>query len=346
MRATIKDVAEAAGVSPMAVSVVLNGTGQRKVTVSAEKAERIRQVARELRYQSNHLARSLRSRRTNQVAVVFQHFFNIGPENPYHIQVLNGVTSTLFPKGYAMTLCPKMIVDGNAALVSDGRFDGVLWCRPDIDDESIDALQNATVPVVIMHAPAGLIPGIPTFCADNDGAMRLVLAHLLELGHSKIAFVIDPISVHTEEGKARYRALVSASVDAGLPVPERIVLELDHSILRRYAEPDAPHTALVCFSDELAGYVLKSCLAFGVKVPSDVSVVGFDSSPFCETTTPPLTSVSQPVARMASEATTHLLSLIHEDEEGLPRSPMASCIYDCILDVRGSTTQPNAHRRV
>lgn len=343
MRTTIRDVAEAAGVSPMAVSVVLNGTGNRKVTVSPEKAERIRQVARELRYQSNHLARSLRNRRTNQVAVVFQHFYSIGPDNPYHIQVLNGVTSALFPQGYAMTLCPKMIVDGNAALISDGRFDGVLWCRPDFDDESIDALRNATVPVVMMHAPAGLVPGIPTFCADNDGAMRTVVAHLMELGHRRIAFVIDPISVHTVEGKVRYRALAAAMEDAGLQEPEKIILEQDHSGLQQYRTPNAPHTALVCFSDELAGFVLRSCVRYGVKVPTDVSVIGFDSSPFCETTLPPLTSVNQPVVRMAHEATTHLLSLIHEDEGGIPRSPMASCIYDCALDVRGSTAPPRTH---
>lgn len=327
----------------MAVSVVLNGTGHKKVTVSAEKAERIRKIARELRYQPNRIARSLKSRKTNQVAVVFQHFYGIGPNNPYHIEVLNGVTSALFADGYAMTLCPKMIVDGDAASISDGRFDGVLWCRPDFNESSLENIRASTVPVVMMHVPPGLAAGIPTFCADNDGAMRRVVEHLKGLGHERLAFMIDPVTIHTVEGKARSQALVNAATAAGLPEPELVVLPGDHAILQRYAAPTLPHTALVCFSDELAGYVLKSCERIGICVPEQLSVVGFDSSQFCETTRPRLTSVNQPVSRMAFEATNHLLSLIHADEEGLPRSPMASSIYDCGLDIRGSTAPPRTH---
>lgn len=336
----MRDVAQAAGVSTMAVSVVLSGSGNKKVTVSSETAERIRKAARELRYRPNHLARSLKTQRTNQVAVVFQHFCGIGPENPYHIQVLNGVTRALFPQGYAMTLCPKMIVDGDANSISDGRFDGVLWCRPEFDAESLDAIKCATVPVVMMHVPQNLVPSIPTFCADNVGAMRQVVSHLQSLGHQRVAYVIDPISVKSVEGSIRSEALAEAAARAGMPKPDVIVLEQDHSILARYAEPDAPHTALVCFSDELAGFILKSCDRYGVKVPEDISIVGFDSSPFCETTRPRLTSVSQPVDRIAHAATAHLLSLIQDAEKGLPRSPMTCCLYDCGLDVRESTGPP------
>lgn len=340
----MRDVAEAAGVSTMAVSVVLSGSGNRRVTVSPEKAERIRQVAQELRYRPNHVARSLKSQRTHQVAVVFQHFCGIGPQNPYHVQVLNGVTSALFPKGYAMTLCPKMIVDGDVGSISDGRFDGVLWCRPEFDQESLAAIRDAVVPVVMMHVPAGMADGIPTFCADNMGAMRLVVDHLANLGHERMAFVIDPLSVQSVEGQARSEAFVLAALRLGFPKPEIIVLERDHSILERYAKPEAPHTALVCFSDELAGFVLQSCDRYGVRVPEDVSIVGFDSSPFCETTRPRLTSVSQPVDRMAHAATTHLLTLIQESENGASRSPMACCLYDCGLDVRDSTAPPRDKR--
>lgn len=343
MKVTMRDVAEAAGVSTMAVSVVLSGSGNKKVTVSPEKAERIRQVARDLRYRPNHLARSLKTQRTHQVAVVFQHFSALGPEHPYHVQVLNGVTSALFPKGYAMTLCPKMIVDGDVGSISDGRFDGVLWCRPEFDEASMEAIQEATIPVVLMHVPARLAPGVPTFCADNDGAMRQVVDHLKGLGHRDLAFVIDPVSVKSVEGHTRRDAFVSAALAAELPKPETIVLDQDHSLLARYGRSGAPHTALVCFSDELAGFVLKSCDEYGVKVPGDVSIVGFDSSPFCETTRPRLTSVNQPVDRMAHAATIHLLNLIHDTEKGLPRSPMACCLYECGLDVRESTAPPRTH---
>jgi len=337
MRVTIRDVAERAGVSPMAVSVVLNGTGGRKVTVTPEKADRIRQAARELRYQTNHAARIFRTGRTGQIAVVFQNFGRFFPQSTYRGDVMNGVMEALFPANYTLCLCPKLIREGNPDIISDGRFDGVLWCRPDLSEGSTLALQEASAPVVLMHAPPGTVLGVPTFCADNDGAMRRVVSHLISLGHERLAFVIDPISEHSVEGQARSEALRSAARRAGLPEPEVIILTTDHSILRRYSEPNPAHTALVCFSDELAGFVLRSCEDFGVDVPSNVSVVGFDSSPICVTTRPSLTSVNQPVERMAFEATNHLLSLIRNLEQGEPSIAATSTLYDCQLDIRGST---------
>jgi LacI family transcriptional regulator len=324
------------------VSAVLNGTG-RNVSISPEKAERIRKAAQELRYQPNHLARSFRTRRTGQVAVVFQNFGRLNPQSPYRAEVLNGVMSALFPQDYTLSLCPRLMRSDDPGFISDGRFDGVLWCRPDFTEESIVAIQEATVPVVMMHAPPGSVLGVPTFCADNDGAMRRVVSHLVALGHERIAFLIDPVSEHSVEGQARADALQGAARKAGLPEPELIVLPQDHSILARYSEPNPPHTALVCFSDELAGFVLTSCTRYGISVPGDVSVVGFDSSPLCETTTPRLTSVRQPVERMAFEATQHLLSLIRDAEEGKPDSTAVSSIYDCALDVRESTAIPKTH---
>jgi LacI family transcriptional regulator len=321
----------------MAVSAVLNGAGGRKVTVTPEKAERIRQAARDLHYQTNNAARNFRTGRSGQVAIVFQNFGRFLPQSTYRGDVMNGVMEALFPENYTLCLCPKLIREGNPDIISDGRFDGVLWCRPDLSEGSAIALQKASVPVVMMHAPPGAVLGVPTFCADNDGAMRRVVAHLISLGHVHIAFVIDPVSEHSVEGLARSEALRSAARRAGLPEPEVLVLTADHSILSRYAEPHAPHTALVCFSDELAGFVLRSCERLGVDVPGHISVVGFDSSPICETTRPSLTSVNQPVERMAFEATNHLLALIRTAEQGEPTIAATSRLYDCPLDIREST---------
>jgi len=326
----------------MAVSAVLNGAGGRKVTVTAEKAERIRQAARDLRYQTNHMARTFRLGRTGQVAVVFQNFGRFFPQSAYRGDVMNGVMEALFPNDYTLSLCPKLIREGNPDTISDGRFDGVLWCRPDLSEASTLALQESTVPVVMMHAPPGTVLGVPTFCADNDGAMRRVVAHLVALGHERIAFVIDPVSEHSVEGLARAEALRSAARRAGLVEPDVLILGLDHGILARYARSDAPHTALVCFSDELAVFVLESCHRLGVEVPKHISLVGFDSSPLCETTSPRLTSVNQPVERMAFEATAHLLTLIRSAEDGTS-SAATSTLYDCTLDVRESTGPVRTH---
>ncbi|RYG27070.1 LacI family transcriptional regulator [bacterium] len=342
MRVTIRDVAERAGVSAMAVSAVLNGAGGRKVTVTPEKAERIRQAARELRYQPNHLARSLRNNRTAQVALVFQNFGRFFPQSTYRGDVMNGVMEALFPNDYTLSLCPRLIREGDPYAIADGRFDGVLWCRPDLSEESTVILQETTVPVVMMHAPPGTVLGVPTFCADNDGAMRRVVSHLVSLGHERIAYVIDPVSEHSVEGYARADALRNAARRAGLPEVDTIVLTEDHSVLGRYAKRNAPHTALVCFSDELARFVLASCERQGVDIPGHLSVIGFDSSPLCELMRPRLTSVAQPIERMAFEATTHLLTLIRTAEGETPPAA-TSTLYDCVLDVRESTGPVRTH---
>ncbi len=341
MRATIRDVAEAAGVSAMAVSAVLNGTG-RNVKVSGEKAELIRRVARELRYQPNHLARSLRNRKTGMIAVVFQHFDRLGEERPYYPQLLNGVMAALFPAGYTLCLCPRLIHGDDADSISDGRFDGVLWCRPDFSDACLDAIQNSSVPVVMVHAPPGSVPGVPTFCADNEAAMRRVAAHLAGLGHRKAAVVVDPINAHTVEGQVRSDAFLSAAFQKGMAA-DVVVWDAPYRELEAYAETTRPHTALVCFSDTIAGSLLSACMQLGISVPEDVSIVGFDSSAFCEGTRPRLTSVNQPVERMARAATEHLIALIRESAEGIGPSPIVSSVYDCGLDVRDSTAAPSTH---
>lgn len=323
----------------MAVSVVLNGTKQR-ISVSEEKAALIRQAARELNYQPNSLARSLRNRKTGQVAVVFQNFHHFIPESAYRAEVMNGVMDALFPKDYTLCLCPRLIRAADPGYLNDGRFDGVLWCRPDLSDTEALALQNTTVPVVLMHAPPGTVLGVSSFCADNESAMKRIVQYLMSLGHEKLAYLIDPVSENTVEGIARFEALKNSARHFGLPEPDHIVLHHDHSLLEQYKHESKPHTALVCFSDELAVFVLESCRRYGVEIPKHVSVVGFDSSHVCENTTPRLTSVKQPVQRIAFEATNHLLALIeanHQNQE--PPSPI-STLYDCGLDVRESTAPP------
>lgn len=335
MKATIRSVAEAVGLSPMAVSAVLNGGG-RNVKVSAEKAELIRRVAKEQNYQPNSIARALRNRRTHVIGLVFQHFERFGDHQPYYPQLFNGVVEALFAKGYTMALCPKMILDGETSSISDGRFDGVLWCRPDFDEESLAAIRTASVPVVMMHAPPGAVAGIPTFCSDNAAAMRRALNHLVELGHKKIAFVVDELSAGSAEALARADAARQAGLALGVEVP-RLVWDDVAAEIHSYAERKKPHTALVCYSDGLAGQVLDACRRLEVHVPSDLSVVGFDSSSFCERTNPKLTSLNQPVETMAKAAVNHLLSLIEGAPLGDPKPPTVSYLYDCGLDVREST---------
>lgn len=337
-KTTIRDVAAAAGVSAMAVSAVLHGTG-RNVKVSLEKAEHIRKIALELRYHPNYLARSLRNHRTQTVGVVFQHFDRLSIQNPYYPQLLNGLIEALFPADYTLALCPKLVRNAEAPALSDGRFDGILWCRPDFSEASVEYLRMASIPVVMMHAPPGTAPGVSTFCADNEGALRLAVDYLAELGHRRIAFVVDPVSAVTAEALARAAGFMDAMEAIGL-TGEVFIWDLGAPGEDRHRLAEIPQTALIAFSDHVAGQLLASCVEYGVRVPQERSIVGFDSSPFCEMTNPTLTSIYQPVERMAFEATNHLLDLIRAGHNGEAPAPPLSAIYSCRVDVRNSTAPP------
>lgn len=343
-RTTIRDVAEAAGVSAMAVSAVLNGT-KGNVKVSPVKAELIRKVARELNYRPNHLARSLRNRETKTIALVFQHLDRFGEDRPYFPQLFNGVLPVLFESGYTMALCPKLIEDGDTRSISDGRFDGVLWCRPDFDEASLEAIRTATIPVVMVHAPAGSVPGVPAFCADNDAAMKMAVSHLKELGHETIGFMVSQVDQATAEGRARRKAFESAAIDSGIG-SEVLVWSNDPLDIRSELLKERGITGVICFSDTLAGQLLETCVEQQVVVPTELSVIGFDSSPFCERTRPKLTSINQPVEEMVGMATKHLLNLIRESGEESSSKPGISFLFDCGLDVRESTAMSKTQRRV
>ena len=325
----------------MAVSCVLHGTG-RNVRVSQETAKKIRRIAAELRYQPNNVARSLRNRQTNMVGVVFQHFGRLSDSNPYYPLLLNGVMSALFPQKYTLALCPDLVQGGSEQALFDGRFDGILWARPDFAETSIDNLKNSRIPIVFMHAPPGSVQGIPTFCADNDGAMRLVVRHLKELGHKDLCFVIDELTERTAEGRARTSAFLTAVEQEGL-WGEIFVWDENPRTFREYRMAHHRLTAMSCFSDTLAGTVLQTCKVLDIQVPWELSVVGFDSSTFCERTSPRLTAVHQPVELIAFEAVSHLLSLIKAQLNGDEPVDSVSSTYKCGLDLRDSTAV--AHKR-
>jgi len=343
MRVTLHEVANAVGVSVTAVSSVLNNQGG-KMKVSDETAELIRAKACELNYRPNVLARSLRLRRTNTVGVVFQHLLEFGDQNPHYWQeLLDGIMSVLFPRDYTLSLCPRLVSGKGPERIEDGRFDGILWCAPDFSDVTVDIIDKSSTPIVLMHAPPESAPGVPVFTANNDAAMESVVAHLKALGHERVAFVIDSISAQSAERVSRANAFLLWTQKYGLR-GDVLSWSYDAGELESYVGAGAPHTALSVCSDFHAGRILSRAKDLGIHVPQDLSVVGFDSSSFCDRTTPRLTSIHQPVKRMAQEATTCLLDLVCSERPPSGTVPYPPVIYDCGLDVRDSTAPPNPRR--
>jgi LacI family transcriptional regulator len=341
MSTTIRDVAEAAGVSPMAVSKVLHGRGDT-VRVSVDKAAIIRRVAAEMNYQPNHLARSLRSKRTQTVGMIFEHFQRVGDQTGYFSQLLNGVMSATFTKDYSLTICPQLIRQSVGGFVFDGRFDGLLWCRPDISDETRAAINHATIPIVTVHVPPDHGLKVPSFVCDNALGLRLAVEHLAGLGHQAIAFATDCENTYSGEYRQRLLAFGQAMAEHGLDVGPKdfIVWAHDGSGIPGYWAGPQRHTAIICFSESHAVSLLKKCEELGIRVPEQLSIVGFDSTSFCDSVSPRLTSISQPVEQMAFDAAQLLLSSIESGERS-----SEVFVYPCGFDIRESTSIPDIKQR-
>ena len=336
MATTIRDVAEAAGVSAMAVSKVLHGKGAN-VRVGAGTAETIRRVAKELRYQPNRLARSFRQQKTHTIGLVFSHFGRIGDLDGYFAAFLNGVMSATFQSEYSLTICPNLTRLSDNGVINDGRFDGLLWCKPDYTVQSAESIQRSDIPIVMMHAPAGEGPNVSRFCCDNDLGLKLAVDHLVELGHSRIAFVMDQYNHSTAEGRARIAGFKSAMAAHQLETSDANILHwvIDQSKLVELVETPASPTALIVFSERQAVSILREAEAQGISVPEQLSILGFDSTAFCDTTRPRLTAISQPIEQMAFDAVNLLISYIEAENYS-----SKSFIYPCGLDIRESTDRP------
>jgi LacI family transcriptional regulator len=346
MSATLRDVANAAGVSVMSACAVLTGGG-KNVKVSAERAKLIREKALELAYEPNLMGRGLRTRKTHTIGVVLQNLTSFGAEPYYYQQLLDGIMLALFPRGYTLSLSPMLVQSEGAVRISNGKYDGILWCSPDLIETSMDSVKSLRMPLVMVHAPADIALEMPSFAADNESAMDRIVSHLTGLGHERIGFVVKPHIANSVEGRSRTSAFLRATQRFGV-AGEILHWEYECEELAGYGSDAAPHTALAAFNDVHASHILSRAKELGIRVPDDLSVVGFDSSSLCERCQPHLTSVHQPIELIAREATECLLRLIEADREAMttssPGAQHHSTLYDCRLDIRDSTAAPNSHR--
>lgn len=338
MSVTIRDVAIAAGVSPMAVSKVLHGRGSN-VRVSVEKAEFIKKVATDLNYTPNNVARSLRGGRTKGIALVFDQFGPIASGSRYFAHLIDGMTRAAFAAGYSVTLCPELS-SNSAYNIGDGRFDGVIWGKSHVQSEVIHAATRSGVKIVHLHVPPGNPerPDGTYLCCDNEQGIRLALEHLAELGHRKICFVQEVQSQKNSEAGVREKVFFDISRSLGLTVDDESVAvwSYDGDEAKAWLS-QSNHTALLLRTESLALPLYRYAQELGIRIPQDLSVVGFDSTEFCDLLNPRLTSISQPIEQMAHRAVSLLIDLL----DGRTSSGQY-VTFPCGFDLRASTARPSS----
>jgi len=334
MAVTIREVARAAGVSTAAVSKVLHGRGD-SVRVSETRAQVIREAAERLNYRPNALARNLRSSRTHTVGLIFENFWNISGGPLYYLHLLDGVASPLFHEHYRLTILPELAHNDVLGSLCDGLLEGVIWCKFPRDGHGFTSLANSPIPIVAMSAPPTVLPkGVVFVSCDNAGGIELAVDHLWSLGHRRIMFLHEWEERDNPDCIARREFFVESMARRGVDA-EITQWTWDFPEFGEWWATKPPETAIVCWSESAANRLLVRTRERGVHIPNELSVVGFDSTQYCETTTPRLTAVRQPIFEMARFASETLLAIIRGD---CPEH--YSTTFPCTFDVRESTAPP------
>jgi LacI family transcriptional regulator len=314
-RATIRDIAAASGVSVATVSRVLNNRNDVAPTTRA----RVLRAIHEEGYSANRIARGLSGRGTGLVAVTLPQ-----TRSSYFSVLADSVADALYEHDLRAVLCPtRHEHEREAGLLERllrGTTDGAILILPSESSEELLAVRRRH-PLVVLDPKTPLEPVVPSVSAANVAGAEAATAHLLGLGHRRIAAVTGPSGwCATEERLAGYRA---ALVAAGVRTGPELQVEADFEIAggraagRRLLGLAAPPTAIVAFNDKLAVGVLEAAREAGLPVPAGLSIVGFDDTDEAAVVTPRLTTVRQPLremARMAAELLT--LSIAGRLQEG------------------------------
>lgn len=334
-RTTINDVASAAGVGKVTVSYVLNGRA-REVGISPKTSERVFAVARQLDYRPNAVARMLARNRSDSIAVVFQQARYFSVTSLFLSEAMRGVCEECIELGLDVMLHTKPTRDPveEANALSDGRVDGVLMLR-DEDDPTLAALADRHFPVVLFFCRSN-DPTMPYVDCDNFSGGKIAAQHLLSLGHRSLGMVVG--SAKSVDSSDRFQGFRSAVEGAGLAIPPTNVARIEvpdasrSELIDMLSRPDRP-SALFVWSDDVAFECMCAIREMGLRIPEDVSLVGFDSTAACNRMDPPLTSVRQPIMEMARLAARILKSSLHEEH-----GPVQQIVFPPHLDIRGSTS--------
>jgi LacI family transcriptional regulator len=300
-RLTIRQVADLAGVSTATVSRVINGRAE----VSEKAREAVLRVVREHGYSTNRTARGLSAGRTGLVGVttpVVHH--------SYFAVILDGAGEALYEQDMRMVLCPTHHEhDREVSLLErlmQGTTDGALLILPEESPDELAALHDHGYRFVIADPLKPLDERVPTVSAAHSSGASEAVEHLLALGHRRIAAVTGPRGwIATEERLRGYNGALAAGGE--MPDPALVVESNFHAeggveaALSLLDRPNPP-TAIFAFNDMLAIGVMQAARRRGVRVPDDLSVVGFDDTFEASIVSPPLTTVRQPLAEMGRMA--------------------------------------------
>lgn len=330
-RPTIEDVARIAGVSIATVSRCLHMPD----IVAARTRDRVMAAVRQTGYTLNTAAQSLRQRRSNAVLVVVP---DIG--NTFFSEILGGIQREASAAGMTMLIGDtgrqRAREESYVRYLSNGRADGaLLLADPQADWFGTQTARAAGVPPIVTISEVGTDTRGLTVSMDNEAAAREAVAHLVDLGHRRIAHLTGPeTNILTRQRQSGYRrALAEAGIDWRQEFPGDFGLASGRSAFARLSAADQRPTAVFCANDEMAMGFISAAAHAGVAVPRDLSVVGFDDIHFAQSFIPALTTIRQPRDEMGSSAMRLLIAALANESPSPVRLP-----FELVL--RASSARP------
>lgn len=317
---TIFDVAKRAGVSKSSVSRVLNGGA-----VSPKTRKAVLEAIEALGYRPNVAARGLVTKRSQTVGFVLTDV-----ADPYYSEVIRGVDEALSEKGYSLILCSARWDNDRELsyirLLTEHRVDGllVLSGQTTAREHMLQALSAETErPIVVLDRTLSGA-GFDTIGVDDFAASAGAVRHLLRLGHTRIAHVTGPLNYHS--GVRRLEGYRHALEQAGIPVDPSLIVEGNFTKRGGYEAAlhlfslAKPPTAIFAANDVSALGVWQAAREFGLRIPEDVALVGFDDIELLRLADIPLTTVRQPRYDFGYMGTQMLLARIEaKDQVKKPR---------------------------
>ncbi|CAH1549637.1 substrate-binding domain-containing protein [Vibrio rotiferianus] len=306
--ATMKDIAKLAGVSTSTVSHVINKTR----FVSEEISERVNNAAQELNYYApSALARSLKVNRTKTIGMLVT-----TSTNPFFGEVVKGVERSCYHKGYSLILCNT---EGDNERMRDSintllqkRVDGLILMCSSLEGERIDVFERySDIPVVVMDW------GPMLFTSDKiqDNSLRggyLAAKYLIDCGHKEIGCITGPLIKH--QAQMRYEGYKRAMIEAELDFNANWIVESDfeceggYQALKKMVQRGPLPSSIFVSNDMMAMGVINAANELGIKIPDDLSIIGYDDIHIAKFMSPSLTTIHQPKYRLGQAAVETLLT--------------------------------------
>ncbi|NOY99553.1 MAG: LacI family transcriptional regulator [Chloroflexi bacterium] len=337
-RVTMKDVAFAAGVSITTVSHVINKT--RRVRQATR--ERVEEAMHALGYQPSSVARSLRMGVTKTIGLILPDV-----SNPFFAEISRQIEDFGYQQGYSVILCnsdnnlQKQHEYVNTLLAK--QVDGIIFISAGESLEDLSRLSASGIPVVVADRDVPLHLA-DVVMLDNEKAGYKAAQHLISLGHRHIACITGPS--HLSPSMLRVAGYQRALQQAGIKYPPETIVRGDFRIsggeqaMRKLLNLMPAPTAVFALNDMMALGAISALRSAGLRVPQDVSVVGFDDIMIAALVDPPLTTISQPIKEIAEWATNMLIEKMHVRDADCENRRI---VLDAELIVRQSTQQMDTH---